>query len=112
MNDENSLWMGDIPPDFDECLIMRSFQHFNIYPINIKFIKDKKTNTNRNYCFVYFKNNEETNKALNQLNGKIIPNTNKTFKLNTASYHSPINRTIYVGNLSKSINDEMLLSFF
>ena len=112
MNEENSLWMGDISPDLDEATITQSFQYFNIVPINIKLIKDKKTNTNRNYCFVFFKNIEDRNKALNQLNGKIIPKTNMTFKLNLACYHSPINRTIYVGNLNKSINNEILLNFF
>ena len=112
MNEENSLWMGDISPNIDESKIKLSFQYFNIFPINIKFIKDKKTNTNKNYCFVFFKNSEDTNKALLQLNGKMIPNTNMTFKLNRASYHSPINRTIYVGNLHKSINDELLFYFF
>ena len=112
MNEENSLWMGDISPEMDEPQILASFQFYNFYPTKIKFIKDKKTNSKKNYCFVFFKNNEETSKALNQLNGKIIPNTNFSFKLNTASYHSPINRTIYVGNLNKSINDDMLLNFF
>ena len=112
MNEENSLWMGDISPDIDESKILQSFQYFNIIPINIKLIKDKKTNTNRNYCFVSFKNLEDTNKALNQLNGKTLPNTKITFKLKKAFYHSPINRTIYVGNLDKSISNELLLKFF
>lgn len=112
MNEENSLWMGDIAPDIDESKIFQYFQNFNIFPTNVKLIKDKKTNTNKNYCFVFFKNIEDTNKALNQLNGKNIPNTNKTFKLNLASYHSPINRTIYVGNLNKSVTNETLLNFF
>ena len=112
MNEENSLWMGDISPDMEESKILASFQQFNIYPTYIKFIKDKKTNTNKNYCFVFFRNNEETSKALTLLNGKAIPNSNICFKLNKASYHSPINRTIYVGNLNKSINDEMLHNFF
>jgi RNA recognition motif-containing protein len=112
MNKENSLWMGDISPDMEESKILASFQQFKIYPTHIKFIKDKKTNTNKNYCFVFFKNNEETSKALTFLNGKPIPNSNNSFKLNKASYHSPINRTIYVGNLNKSINDEILHNFF
>ena len=112
MNEENSLWMGDISPDIDESMILQSFQYFNIIPINIKLIKDKKTNINQNYCFVSFKNLEDTNKALHQLNGKKIPNTNMTFKLKKAFYHSPINRTIYVGNLDKSITNELLLNFF
>ena len=112
MNEENSLWMGDISPDMEESKILASFQQFNIYPTYIKFIKDKKTNTNKNYCFVFIRNNEETSKALTLLNGKSIPNSNICFKLNKASYHSPINRTIYVVNLNKSINDEMLHNFF
>ena len=112
MNEENSLWMGDISPDMEESQILALFQQFNIYPTHIKFIKDKKTNTNKNYCFVFFKNNEETSKALTLLIGRTIPNTNISFKLNKASYHSPINRTVYVGNLNKSINDEILHNFF
>ena len=112
MNEDNSLWMGDISPNMEESQIISSFQQYNFYPTHIKFIKDKKTNTNRNYCFVFFKNNEEALRALNQLSGKKILNTNLSFKLNKASYHSPINRTVYVGNLSKSITDEYLLNFF
>ena len=72
MNEENSLWMGDISPDADESVIFQYFRHFKIYPISIKFIKDKKTNINRNYCFVFFKICEDMNKALNQLHGKNI----------------------------------------
>ena len=112
MNEENSLWMGDISPNMEESQIISSFRQYNFYPTHIKFIKDKKTNTNRNYCFVFFKNNEEAMRALNQLNGKKILNTNLSFKLNKASYHSPINRTVYVGNLNKNITDEALLTFF
>ena len=112
MNEENSLWMGDISPQMEESQILSSFQYYNFNPINIKFIWDKKTNTKKNYCFIFFENIEEASKALIQLNGQKIPNTNFTFKLNKASYHSPINRTVYVGNLNKSITDEMLLNFF
>lgn len=70
MNEENSLWMGDISPNMEESQIISSFRQYNFYPTHIKFIKDKKTNTNRNYCFVFFKNNEEALRALNQLSGK------------------------------------------
>ena len=112
MSEENSLWMGDLSPWMDESTILSSFHHYQFYPKNIKFIKDKKTNKNRNYCFVFFKDEVETNDALNKLNGKIIPNTNCLFKLNWASYLSPMNRTIYVGNLNKSIDDNILLNYF
>ena len=40
---------GDISPNMEESQIISSFGQYNFYPIHIKFIKDKKTNTNRNY---------------------------------------------------------------
>ena len=112
MNEENSLWMGDISPWMNEDIILAFFKSYNFYPLSVKLIKDKITNHSKNYCFISFKTNLEANTALKQLNGKPILNTNNIFKLNWASYHSPINRTIYVGNLHKEINEEMLLTFF
>ena len=112
MNEENSLWMGDITPWMNEEIISTFFKSYNFYPLNIKLIKDKKTNTNRNYCFIFFKSNSEANNALNQLNGKPILNSSNIFKLNWASYHSPKNKTIFVGNLNKSIDEDVLLTFF
>ena len=75
MNLENTLWMGGILPGTTETQILNSFRYFNIFPISIKFIKDKQKNKNKSYCFVSFKSFEEANNVLHFLNGKQIPNS-------------------------------------
>ena len=112
MTEDNSIWMGDIYPWMDETTILSFFNYYNFYPKSIKFIKDKITNKNKNFCFVFFENELEANDAINKLNGQLIPNSKISFKLNWASYHSPKNKTIYVGNLNKSIDDVILLNYF
>ena len=113
MSEENTLWMGDIEPWMTESIIINSFQYFNIYPINIKLIKDKKKKINRTYCFVKFRNSEDVNNALINLNGKKLPSCNINFKLNWADYNSNnITKIIYVGNLNMNITDNDLYKLF
>ena len=112
MSDENTLWMGDIEPWMDESIIINSFLHFNIYPLNVKLIKDKKTNINRNYCFVTFKNIEDAKNALFNLNGNKLPNANIIFKLNKAEYQTVTTKTVYVGNLHLKVGDNELYKLF
>ena len=112
MNDENTLWMGDIEPWMNETLIINSFKYFNIFPINVKLIKDKKKNLNKTYCFVIFKNREDANNALMNLNGNKLPSTNICFKLNWADYQTTSTKTAYVGNLNLNINDIELYKLF
>ena len=112
MNEDYCLWMGDIDPRMDESIIKNIFKFYNVYPQAIKLIKDKETNQNRNYCFIYFKNVIEANNTLNKLKGKPIPNTTLNFKLNWANYHTSTTKTVYVGNLNPSINDTSLFNFF
>ena len=113
MGDENTLWMGDIEPWMTESIIINSFQYFNIYPINVKLIKDKKKKINRTYCFVKFKNIEDVNNALINLNGKKLPSCNINFKLNWADYNTNnITKIIYVGNLNMNITDNDLYNLF
>ena len=112
MSDENTLWMGDIEPWMNESVIINSFNHFNIFPINVKLIRDKKKNINRTYCFVTFKNFQEANNALRSLNGNKMPNTNIIFKLNWADYQTSATKTVYVGNLNLNIGDNELYKLF
>ena len=112
MNEDYCLWMGDIDPRMDESIIKGLFQIYNVYPQAIKLIKDKETNKNRNYCFIYFKNIYEANNTLNRLRGKPIPNTSLSFKLNWANYHTTTTKTVYIGNLNPSVNDTTFFNFF
>ena len=61
--------MRDIEPNITQQDIM-SFFGFNIKPQNVKLIKDRKTNNNNNFCFIYFKTVKEANSVLFKLNGK------------------------------------------
>ena len=110
MNLENTLWMGGILPGTTETQILNSFRYFNIFPISIKFIKDKQKNKNKSYCFVSFKSFEEANNVLHFLNGKQIPNSEINFNLNWADYHGV--KTAYVGGLNLNVTKDDLFSFF
>ena len=112
MNSEYSLWMGDIEPWMNESFIMNSFIEYGFRPKNIKLVRDKRFNKLSNYCFVNFNSYQEVNNALFKLNTKIIPKTNKYFKLNIAKFNYKFSKNLYVGNLSPKINDIDLFNIF
>ena len=112
MNYEYSLWMGNIEPWMNESFIMNSFIEYGFRPKNIKLVRDKRFNKLSNYCFVNFNSYQEANNALFKLNTKIIPKTNKYFKLNIAKYNYKFSKSLYVGNLSPKINDSDLFNIF
>ena len=112
MSMENTLWMGDIEPWMTRELILTSFFEYGLKPSSIKMLKDHKYNISRNYCFVNFDTMFEANKALIELNGKKIPNTNITFRLNWANKHCKLNQNLYIGNLSNDIDDITLFEIF
>ena len=112
MSMENTLWMGDIEPWMTRELILTSFFEYGLKPSSIKMLKDHKNNASRNYCFINFDTMFEANKALIELNGKKIPNTNITFRLNWANKHCELNQNLYIGNLSNDIDDITLFEIF
>ena len=111
MNLENTLWMGGLLPGTTESQILDSFKYFNIFPVNIKLIRDKIKNKNKSYCFITFKSFEEAKNVLYFLDGKQIPNSNLIFRLNWSDYQGA-NKTVYVGGLSPNITKEDLFLFF
>ena len=71
------------------------------------------------YGFLEFENRNQAVEALETLNGKPLPNSNKTFKLNWASYNTNKNNqqnpnefSIYVCELSPSVKSDKLRDFF
>lgn len=109
---ESTLWMGDIEPWMTSDLILESFLEYGLKPSSIKMIKDHKFNITKNYCFINFNTIAEANKALINLNGKIIPKTFLNFKLNWANKHCEMNRNLYIGNLPNNIDDLQLYNIF
>ena len=112
MSTNSIIWMGDIEPKMTEREIMNCFLKFKIKPQSIKLIKDKKTNENKNYCFIYFKTIKEANSVLFKLNGKKIPGHSFKFRLNWANCRSSFNKTAYVGNLNPKVDDLKLYNLF
>ena len=112
MSIENTLWMSDIEPWMNEEIIIDSFKENGFHPISVKMIKDRKLKKIRNYCFINFDNIIEANKALIQLNGKNLPNSNIKFKLNWANLNSRENPNVYVGNISPEVDDIELYTLF
>lgn len=109
---ESSLWMGDIEPWMNREIIFNAFLEYGLKPSSIKMIKDHKFNITKNYCFINFNTIAEANKALINLNGKIIPKTFLNFKLNWANKHCEMNRNLYVGNLPNDLDDLQLYNIF
>ena len=112
MSMESSLWMGDIEPWMNRDMIFNAFLENGLKPSSIKMITDHKSNLSRNYCFINFETMAEANKALLNLNGKKIPNTNINFRLNWANKHCEKNKNLYVGNLPNDIDDIQLFNIF
>lgn len=71
------------------------------------------------YGFLEFENKDQVKHALETLNGKLLPDSSKTFKLNWAVYNAnktgtqnPNEFSIYVCELDPSVTEEILNNFF
>ena len=129
-----SLWLGEIENWMDENYISSNFLIYGYKVKSVKIIRDKNTKAAVGYGFVEFESSDLAKEVLNNLNGKIIPNTQRTFKLNSAAYSAgkvasmgnfnskKLNNyinifieneyTIYVGDLDNSVTEEKLKDFF
>lgn len=116
---KTTLWMGELEPWIDEAFI-RSVWYGMGEQVNVKMIRDKFSGSNAGYCFVDFATPAAAAKAL-ALNGQVIPNTNRPFKLNWASGGGLSDRnrdergpefSIFVGDLGPEVNEYVLHSVF
>ncbi|KAG9297569.1 hypothetical protein G9A89_007644 [Geosiphon pyriformis] len=120
MDNKTTLWMGELEPWMDENYIRTVWYQLG-EQVNVKFIRDKFTGQNAGYCFVDFVSNAAAVKALSQVNGTLIPNTQRVFKLNWASGGGLTDRnrddrgpefSIFVGDLGPEVNEWMLVTTF
>ncbi|KAK0252858.1 hypothetical protein B0A54_09652 [Friedmanniomyces endolithicus] len=116
---KTTLWMGELEPWIDENFV-RSVWFGMGYQVNVKMIRDKFSGSNAGYCFVDFEGTDAATRAL-QLNGQMIPNSNRQFKLNWASGGGLADRSrddrgpeysIFVGDLGPEVNEYVLMSLF
>lgn len=116
---KTTLWMGELEPWIDENFIRTVWYNMG-EQVNVKMIRDKFSGSNAGYCFVDFSSPAAAAKALG-LNGQIIPNSNRPFKLNWASggglaeksrEDRPTEYSIFVGDLGPEVNEYVLVSLF
>ena len=88
---------------------------------SIKIIRDKSTGQPLKYGFLEFLTHQSANNFYLNYNNRSIPNTNKLFKLNWATYGGAKAGTqgkvsqetqIYVGEIDSSATEHKLLEFF
>jgi RNA recognition motif-containing protein len=97
-----SLWLGEVENWMDENYISNNFLHYGYKVTSVKIIRDKNTKTTLGYGFVEFDTSDLAKEVLQNVNGKFIPGTNKTFKLNSASYSA--GKVASMGNFPSNIN--------
>ncbi|KAI9677203.1 MAG: hypothetical protein M1829_002777 [Trizodia sp. TS-e1964] len=114
---KTTLWMGELEPWIDENFVRNVWFGMG-EQVNVKMIRDKFSG-NAGYCFVDFASPDAAAKALT-LNGTLIPNSNRPFKLNWASGGGLADRrddrgpefSIFVGDLGPEVNEYVLVSLF
>jgi RNA recognition motif-containing protein len=87
--------------------------------VTIKVIRNRQTGQSEGYGFVEFYSHTSAEKALQNFTGHVMPNTDRAFKLNWASYSMGEKRSevvsdhsIFVGDLAADVTDEMLMELF
>ena len=97
-----SLWLGEVENWMDENYISNNCINYRYKVTSVKIIRDKNTKTTLGYGFVEFDTSDLAKEVLQNVNGKFIPGTNKTFKLNSASYSA--GKVASMGNFPSNIN--------
>ncbi|KAL6713939.1 hypothetical protein ACLMJK_008433 [Lecanora helva] len=117
-DEKTTLWMGELEPWIDENFVRTVWYNMG-EQVNVKMIRDKFSG-NAGYCFIDFQSPAAAGKAL-QLNGQVIPGSNRPFKLNWASGGGLADRSrdergpefsIFVGDLGPEVNEYVLVSLF
>jgi len=119
-----TLWVGDIEQWMDENYVSNLFSHLGDVA-NVKLIRDKSTMIPAGYGFVEFSSRAVAQRVMDTYNGMAIPGTNKTFRLNWASFgvtdkrppglntgQSAVEYSVFVGDLSSDVTDVMLQALF
>jgi len=114
--DGRTLWIGDIDQWMDENYFKNLFSPIGDVS-SVKIIRDKSTMFPAGYGFVEFSNHASAQRVLEQLNGQTISGTNKTYRLNWATFGfgdksvgnvGGGDYSIFVGDLSADVTDHML----
>ncbi|AQK43959.1 Polyadenylate-binding protein RBP47B [Zea mays] len=116
--ENKTIWVGDLQYWMDENYLHNCFGPSGEV-VTIKVIRNRQTGQSEGYGFVEFFSHASAEKALQNFTGHVMPNTDRPFKLNWASYSMGEKRSevasdhsIFVGDLAADVTDEMLLELF
>ena len=125
-----TLWCGDLAMWMDEDFLLRAFRAFsrNVQVVETKVIRNKATGLSEGYGFVEFGSHAAAECVLRTLNGRQVPGTTQSWRLNWASFGIRERRSaaqhaepadapemeysIYVGDLQREVTDVLLLRTF
>ncbi|KAL1925626.1 uncharacterized protein VTP21DRAFT_509 [Calcarisporiella thermophila] len=112
---KSTLWMGELAPYMSEDFIRQLWYSLG-ENVNVKVIRDKNRGQIPTYCFVEFETPAAAQNALNSFNETLIPNTDRTFKLNWANgsekKENAQEYSAFVGDLGQDVTEQMLLATF
>ncbi|XP_025806225.1 polyadenylate-binding protein RBP47-like isoform X1 [Panicum hallii] len=116
--DNRTIWVGDLQYWMDENYLHSCFGPSGEV-VTIKVIRNRHSGVSEGYGFVEFYSHASAEKALQNFSGHVMPNTDRAFKLNWASYSMGEKRSelasdhsIFVGDLAVDVTDDMLLELF
>lgn len=110
-----TLWIGDVQDNWTEdylCALMRNAKGLS----SIKLMRDHATNEHSGFGFIDFATEEDAINALNGYNGRPIPGTGYTFRLNFGGNNRNLSLgndyCVYIGDLEASVTDTQLYNIF
>ena len=81
---EYSIYVCELDPSVNEEILQNYFKQYFKSVIGAKIVVDPSTKVSKGYGFVKFSDQNESHRALNEMNGKLI--NGKPMKINTAAY--------------------------
>ncbi|KAA6357079.1 MAG: putative Nucleotide-binding, alpha-beta plait, partial [Streblomastix strix] len=109
----STIYIGDLDAEWDEFFLQKVLPDPQIW--QIKVIHDKNTGRSSCYGFLECASPIAAQNIMAKYNQQRIPNTNRTFKLNWASYSSgkaDNDYALYVGDLPSLVTDTILFQTF
>jgi len=106
------LFIGQVPKEYEEKDVRDLFEPFgDIYDFN--FLLDKESGHHKGCCFLTFYDNESSKAAIESLHGRTtLPGARNPIQVKAAASETPENRKLFVGMLSRSLDEEAVRSMF
>lgn len=85
-NEAHALFIGDLSPDVNEYYLLTTFQYYYPSVYSARIVLDPTTGASKGYGFVYFNDDKEKARALNEMQGFYL--SYRPIKVNLASKKS------------------------